>query len=1814
MLQSKVEKPMKKILLSLLFLCINLMILAQTQPQGNRSMYFDGIDDQVRCPAINLNNFTIEFWIKTTQQGGSSAGWHVGFGLIDAEDNVGDNDYGVSLGNGKIVTGIGDGNPTPEDFSLPSNTAVNDGAWHHVAVTRAGNNMQIYIDGNLDNSGSATNVTVPVGNVPLTFGSLQTYLNYFNGQLDEIKIFNVVRTEPEIEADMISSSPDGAVGFWRFEESTGTTIANLGSLGGSHNGILQPGAATPLWALRVTSANDSGLGTLRQVIGDANTLPGINYIDFSIQQANSAIVSTINLLSVLPFITDTAIMDGYSAFGAKPNTVPFGGANDAQIRIQINANSIADIDALTFNTNSSVVKGLSVYGAITGTPSRYGIKINGDGNQVTGCYVGLFANGNSASPANANGIGVSGGSNNIIGGGGSPSNMNIISGAQFIGVSISGTTAIGNLIRENYIGTNITGTIARANVQRGINVSNSAANTQILGNVVSGNGSFGGIVIQAGASNNVIKGNKIGTTANGLSPLGNTGPGIYVRTVTLPTNNSLIGGAGAGEENIIAHNGDYGIKIGDAHQADGHQISSNSIHSNTSGGILLTGSPVGNTGKTPPIITIANSTEVSGTCASCADGDVIEVFENAPGETQGRIYKGSAFVSGNSWSLSGPSFTIGANITATATNSGNNTSSFSSPLIVSAGGGTNFITIGNAVWNDNTNWSSDGVNPCGCNPAGVTGATVVIQNGHSAALNNNADLGANNIINIEGIGSTLIINDNISTPIQELNGQEDTRLVMGVLNFPSNISFNDFAMTSNTTIEFAVAGGGNIPPQFQGNDYRNLVINGSLVLKEASGNMNILGNLTIAGGDSFNTSSFDVTVNGTTTITLGSMLLDNNSGGTNTFNGVINNNGVLGATGSVGNVSTFNFNNDVINNSGSTLNLDCNCQYNFNKSSTPLLLQTGGLMIFGSNGAGSGSILSDLTIEDGQSVTFNVTTAATLLIGAGKTVANNNATGGVSIDGNGALNGSTGSTWLQGANAILYYSSDVPAMATGNFDASSNSNTVIYNRAGDQVIRAGVYNTLQFGGSGLRNVATGNITINSNFTVPSGITFQINGGNFTADGATAIDGAFNDGVPTTGTNTFNNTLDVGGTFQVNDSRFVFRGSITNSGTFQLLGSTNWTFDGAGDLNIQNRSASVMSFSQFISGLGVINGNVTILDFAGGGDVELHSNGGITLNGALTNQLGDAGISRKLTIPRMNGAGSLTNASNAVLNYQDDQLLGVSNVNFTAPDNIFIYSFGNAQVRGTNYYHIKFMGSGTFGLAGSIAVGGGLSIASGTSLDVSASNFNIDIAGDWQSLGVFIPRSGSVIFKGLTSQLIQTNASAPFHNIIIDNLSHVKLNTLVESSSITFSNGRLQLGIHDLVLTASPANNQILQTFDETSASYIETDGIGTLIRNGLTISTNYVFPVGDATAIRHISILSTSSGNLGVRFQNAITPTPLGIDIAAGSWFLSGNSGLISFQNSGSVLASSKIFKLAGGVWDNTGITTTAALPTYSTNDLSFATPTFYTLFTPPNPAIVISPATLDNGTVDVVYTQSTPFTATGGSAPYTFSITSGSLPAGLTLVVDQLVGTPTEAGTFNFMVTTTDAASTIGQKTYTLVITKAPQTVDVSTFMPLPLGENSYELFIMTSSGLPARYRSTNTQIASISGTILTISTNRFAEEAVIQAFQDGDSNYAASDTVVVMKINNFGLTTAIQKDLEKLAKIYPNPTAEKVLVETLSQGLEVKEACLMNNKGEILNTQTIQNNQKQIKVSLETLPSGIYFLKISTNQGILVKKITKY
>ena len=206
-----------------------------------------------------------------------------------------------------------------------------------------------------------------------------------------------------------------------------------------------------------------------------------------------------------------------------------------------------------------------------------GIYLLASSNFVRGNYIGTDIVGASAIP-NVHGIRLQSDFNTI--GGANAAERNTISGNLSAGITIP--AASDNVILGNFIGTNSTGSLAVGN-GFGIEIRDGATRNQIGGaaegsaNVISGNLGSGIQMGHAGAPENIVQGNLIGTDASGSYAIGNLGLGIYLAEAV----NNVVGGTSPGEGNTISGN-QGGIAIAGAF-ATGNRVEGNFIGASRNG-------------------------------------------------------------------------------------------------------------------------------------------------------------------------------------------------------------------------------------------------------------------------------------------------------------------------------------------------------------------------------------------------------------------------------------------------------------------------------------------------------------------------------------------------------------------------------------------------------------------------------------------------------------------------------------------------------------------------------------------------------------------------------------------------------------------------------------------------------------------------------------------------------------------------------------------------------------------------------------------------------------------------------------------------------------------------------------------------------------------------------------------------------------------------------------------------------------------------------------------------------------------------------
>jgi hypothetical protein len=387
--------------------------------------------------------------------------------------------------------------------------------------------------------------------------------------------------------------------------------------------------------------------------------------------------ATVSLTSMLP-----PLSSGADSLDGSGSGVIIDGANQGFNCFQVDSDGNTIKGLQLQNCRTAIVVGETAENTIIGGPAEgdrniigpndaVGIEIDGDGTVVQGNYIGTDVSGTEARPNAMEGIWIApGGDNNVIGGS-SSGEGNLIAGNSLFGINIE---AKNNIVKGNYIGVDVTGQVALKN-RYGVVLVGGAQDNIIGGkepgeaNVISGNQSAGMLIRGSGTNGNVIIGNFIGTDSSGSEEVGQ-GAGIWL--LDGPQGN-LIGGTAEGEGNVIAYSGTTGIII-EGVDTIGNTIRGNSIHANARGAIVSKDG--GNLGLAQPTITALDP--LRGTaCAGC----IVDVYCGSADE--GQVYQGSTTADASGaftfdGTLSGPL------VTATATDSGGNTSSFSDAFPVPA--------------------------------------------------------------------------------------------------------------------------------------------------------------------------------------------------------------------------------------------------------------------------------------------------------------------------------------------------------------------------------------------------------------------------------------------------------------------------------------------------------------------------------------------------------------------------------------------------------------------------------------------------------------------------------------------------------------------------------------------------------------------------------------------------------------------------------------------------------------------------------------------------------------------------------------------------------------------------------------------------------------------------------------------------------------------------------------------------------------------------------------------------------------------------
>ena len=247
---------------------------------ANKAIDFGGTNAFVTlgpAPGLGASRFTIETWFRrdgagvatNTGSGGVIAIPLVTKGMAEVDDiNNRDMNYflGIRQSDGVLVADFED-TATAGNHVVAGTTAIAAGpAWRHAAVTYDGTTWRLYLDGQLERElvigaftprfdsiqhaalGTALNSTGGVGSQPQGF---------FNGVLDEARIWNYARSAAQIDRGRLLEIPvptPGLLGRWGLNEGVGTSVGNSA---GSANGTVIGSAWSWVEGAPFTGANQA---------------------------------------------------------------------------------------------------------------------------------------------------------------------------------------------------------------------------------------------------------------------------------------------------------------------------------------------------------------------------------------------------------------------------------------------------------------------------------------------------------------------------------------------------------------------------------------------------------------------------------------------------------------------------------------------------------------------------------------------------------------------------------------------------------------------------------------------------------------------------------------------------------------------------------------------------------------------------------------------------------------------------------------------------------------------------------------------------------------------------------------------------------------------------------------------------------------------------------------------------------------------------------------------------------------------------------------------------------------------------------------------------------------------------------------------------------------------------------------------------------------------------------------------------------------------------------------------------------------------
>lgn len=185
--------------------------------------------------------FTIECWVKPVQKND--------FATLFSNKTPGISGPGLMFSINEYGTNNGKLYLETSNTGTSSTVAITCNTWQHVAVTWDGSAVRMYLNGNALTVTNPAGVSLVNSGNPSYLGDIPSYIGNANydGTMDEVRIWNYARSQPQLQAAMncqLSASQTGLLAYYRFNQGiadgNNAGITGLPDISGNgHTGTLQ---------------------------------------------------------------------------------------------------------------------------------------------------------------------------------------------------------------------------------------------------------------------------------------------------------------------------------------------------------------------------------------------------------------------------------------------------------------------------------------------------------------------------------------------------------------------------------------------------------------------------------------------------------------------------------------------------------------------------------------------------------------------------------------------------------------------------------------------------------------------------------------------------------------------------------------------------------------------------------------------------------------------------------------------------------------------------------------------------------------------------------------------------------------------------------------------------------------------------------------------------------------------------------------------------------------------------------------------------------------------------------------------------------------------------------------------------------------------------------------------------------------------------------------------------------------------------------------------------------------------------------------